>query len=493
MNSKHFLAAYKVNMLSQELRAASQIVALVGLVFAILMLIPWLASIFTGWAGGEPFLWSGLTTGLGCTLVMVAGWGDTPRVTPRFGILVVNMLWWVLPLICAIPLINSGVNFTFADALFEATSGLTTTGSTILTDLVEQSRPVLLWRAIMQWVGGLGILSLGLILLPFLRVGGMQLFRMESSDRSEKPLPRLIEISKSIIIIYLILSVLCSISYLSAGMAPFDALTHAMTTVSTGGFSTHDESLGFYDNWKILWVSIFFMIAGALPFSFFIAIFFARNLPRYDPQMVVFFALIFMASTLVLLVDGWDNAVGFEGFSQYVFNVVAILTTTGYASGNFMEYGGVGPVLFFFLIFIGGCAGSTSGGIKIYRFIVLGQLIRTSLQELIYSRGVFLMRYGKQVVDKDIFRSSMVVLSCFFAFLIIFTIILGSLGLDFITALSGAATALANVGPGIGDIIGPTGSFSTLGNAEKYVLVFVLAFYFLNISDLLIVIVLLIH
>ena len=459
-------------MLSQELRAASQIVALVGLVFSFLMLIPWLASVFTGWSGGESFLWSGLTTGLACALVMVSGWGDTPRVSTRFGVIVVNMLWWVLPLICAIPLMNSNENFSFVDSLFEATSGLTTTGSTIVTDLVDQSRPVLLWRAIMQWVGGLGILSLGLILLPFLRVGGMQLFRMESSDRSDKPLPRLIEISKSIIIIYIVLSVLCSIGYLSVGMAPFDALTHAMTTVSTGGFSTHDESLGYYKGWQVLWVAIVFMIAGALPFSFFIAVFFARNLPRYDPQIAVFFILIIISSALVLFVDGWDHAKNFTQFSQYIFNVIAILTTTGYASGNFMDYGGIGATLFFFLIFIGGCAGSTSGGIKIYRFIVLGQLIKTSLQELMYSRGVFLMRYGKQVVDKNVFRSSMVMICCFFVFLALFTIILGALGADFITALSGSATALANVGPGIGDVIGPTGSFSTLSSPEKYVLVF---------------------
>jgi trk system potassium uptake protein TrkH len=205
--------------------------------------------------------------------------------------------------------------------------------------------------------------------------------------------------------------------------------------------------------------------------AFFIAVFFARNLPRYDPQINVFFGII-IAGIIIIAVSSWSDNNGLDGFSEYVFNVVAILTTTGYASGNFMNYGGVGPTLFFFLIFIGGCAGSTSGGIKIYRFIVLGQLIRSSLQELIYSRGVFLMRYGKQVVEKEVFRSSMVVVSCFLLFLALFTIILGSLGLDFITALSGAATALANVGPGIGDIIGPTGNFASLGNPEKYVLVF---------------------
>ena len=459
-------------MLTQEFRAACQIVALVGLIFSFLMFIPWIASILTGWSGGETFVWSGLTCGLICGLILIAGWGERPKVSARFGVLVVNLLWWVLPLICTVPLLNAVPNMTFVDALFESASGLTTTGSTVMTDLVNQSRPVLLWRAMMQWMGGLGILSLGLILLPFLRVGGMQLFRMESSDKSEKPLPRLVEISRSIIIIYFVLSVLCSFAYLIAGMSPFDALTHSMTTVSTGGFSTHDESLGFYNDWKILWISIIFMLTGALPFSFFIAILFTRNKPKPDPQIHIFLSLILISVFIVFLSNGYKEIDNFQNITEYFFNVTSILTTTGYASGDFMNYSGIGPVLFFFLIFIGGCAGSTSGGIKIYRFIVLWQLIRTSLKELIFSRGVFLMRYGNQVVDKDVFKSSMVMVSCFFGFLAIFTIALGALGLDFITALSGAATTLANVGPGIGEIIGPSGNFSTLGNPEKYVLIF---------------------
>ena len=241
-------------MLSKELRAASQIVALVGLIFSLLMFIPWLAALGIGWRGGEPFLWSGLTSGFGCILILLATRGETPRISARFGIIVVNFLWWTIPLICARPFMLALPDLSTADAIFEATSGLTTTGATILSDLVNQPRPILLWRAIMQWIGGLGILSLGLILLPFLRVGGMQLFRMESSDRAEKPLPRLIEISKSIILIYLGLSGVCTLAYLAAGVAPFDSIAHAMTTVATGGFSSHDESLGYYQASKVVWV-----------------------------------------------------------------------------------------------------------------------------------------------------------------------------------------------------------------------------------------------
>ena len=459
-------------MLFRELRSAGLIVAYVGLFFSLLMFVPWLVSIFTGWKGGGSFFWSGFMTGFFCSLVIIACYGEQPKVTPRFGILVVNLLWFLLPILCAIPLLNSSAELSFTDALFEATSGLTTTGSTVMTELLSFDRPILLWRAIMQWVGGLGILSLGLILLPFLRIGGMQLFRMESSDKADKPLPRLIEISRSIIIIYLILSLACVISYLAVGVQPFDALTHAMTTVATGGFSTHDESLGYFDSSSVLWVAIVFMIVGGLPFNVFIAIFFTRNTPKLDPQVLVFFLIILFSCALLIAYQYSNYSPSYYENVQYIFNVVSIVTTTGFSSGNFMDYGTLGPAIFFFLIFIGGCAGSTSGGIKIYRFIVLAQVIKASLRQLVYSKGVFLLRYGSKLVDQEIYRSAITMICCFFAFLVIFTLSLSLCGLDLITALSGATTALANVGPGLGDTIGPAGNFGGLDNLEKYILIF---------------------
>ena len=458
-------------MLLKELRSAGLIVAYVGLFFSFLMLIPWITSVLTGWEGGKSFLWSGLLSSIFCILIIIACFGDQPKITPRFGILVVNLLWFLLPILCAIPLLNSSPNLGFVDALFESTSGLTTTGSTILVDILSYDRPILLWRALMQWIGGLGILSLGLILLPFLRIGGMQLFKMESSDRSDKPLPRLVEISRSIIIIYVILSLACVVAYLSVGLMPFDALTHAMTTVATGGFSTHDESLGYYDSSAVLWVAIFFMIVGGLPFSVFVAIFFTRNTPKLDPQVLTFFFIIIASCALLIIYQNGEHTRSFYINTQYIFNVVSIVTTTGYSSGDFMNYGSLGPVIFFFLIFIGGCAGSTAGGIKVYRFIVLGQVIKTSLRQLIYSRGVFLLRYGNKLVDQEIYRSTVTMICCFFACLVLVTLSLAFCGLDFITALSGAATSLANVGPGIGEIIGPSGSFKSLDDVEKYILI----------------------
>ena len=457
-------------MLAHELRSACQIVSLAGLLFSVLMYFPWIISLILNWDGGGPFFWAATTSSMICLLVALASRGETPRVSARFGIIVVNLLWWICPLICSLPLMLGEKPLSSVDAIFEAVSGLTTTGSTIISDLDIRDRPILLWRAMIQWIGGLGILSLGLILLPFLRVGGMQLFRMESSDRAEKPLPRLIEISKTIILIYLILSLACASAYYIAGMGIFDAVVHAMTTVSTGGFSSHNDSLGYFNSLTILWIAIVFMIIGGLPFNFFIGIFFTRNIPKLDPQIFVFLGIIVFSTVVLCGLDFSLSTLSFSEFSNRAFNLVSIISTTGYASGDFMSYGMIGPVLFFVLIFIGGCAGSTSGGIKIYRFIIMTELIKSSLRELVYSKGVFLMHYGKQVVDEPIFRSAIIMIVSFFMSLAIVTILLGVMGLDFITALSGATTALANVGPGIGPVIGPTGNFSSLGDPEKIVL-----------------------
>ena len=213
------------------------------------------------------------------------------------------------------------------------------------------------------------------------------------------------------------------------------------------------------------------MIVGALPFSVFVAIFFTRNVPKLDPQVFTFLLIILFSCTLIMLYQNGGQTKSIYVNTEYIFNVVSIVTTTGYSSGNFMNYGSLGPVIFLFLMFIGGCAGSTAGGIKVYRFIVLGQVIKTSLRQLIYSKGIFLLRYGNKIVDQDIYRSTVTMICCFFACLILVTLSLAFCGLDFITALSGATTALANVGPGIGEIIGPSGSFKSLDDIEKYILI----------------------
>ena len=434
------------------------------------MYFPWIVSVIFSWEGGEAFFWSATTSSVLCLLVSLASRGDMPRVSARFGIVVVNLLWWTCPLICGLPFMLGDNPLSTVDSIFEAVSGLTTTGSTVIADLDIQQKPVLVWRAIIQWIGGLGILSLGLILLPFLRVGGMQLFRMESSDRAEKPLPRLIEISRTIIMIYLILSAACTILYYVAGMSLFDSVVHAMTTVSTGGFSSHNESLGHFNSLGILWIAIFFMVIGGLPFNFFIGVFFTRNIPNLDPQIFVFFGIIVSSILILCLADFTISGLSFSEFTFRAFNIVAIVTTTGYAAGDFMSYGMVGPTLFFVLIFVGGCAGSTACGIKIFRIQLLYRFLSNQLKKIIYPRGIFIIKYDNNNID-DKFMSS--VISFIFLYIIIFfclTAILSLTGLDFITSISGAATSISNVGPGLGETIGPNGNFSSLSEPSKWAL-----------------------
>ena len=459
-------------MLSKELRSASQIVALVGLFFSILMFIPWLASVAAGWKGGEDFLWSGLTAGFVCILVLLATRGETPKISARFGILVVNFLWWVVPLICALPFILALPELTLIDAIFEATSGLTTTGATVLTDLINQPRPILLWRSLMQWIGGLGILSLGLILLPFLRVGGMQLFRMESSDRADKPLPRLIEISKSIILIYLVLSGLCAFSYIAVGVGPFDSIAHAMTTVATGGFSTRDGSIGAFANPTAEIIITCFMFLGALPFVLYLQAIRGRPFLLWRDQQVRWFFLIvafFILSVTSAHYTNNDISLG-QALREAAFNVTSIMTGTGYASANYAGWGSFATGVFFFIMFVGGCAGSTTCGIKIFRFQILYSFVINQLKKIIYPKGVFVLKYDKNPIDDKFIAS---IISFIYMYLIIFFLLSALLslnGLDFITAISGAATSISNVGPGLGSIIGPNGNFSSLPDFSKWIL-----------------------
>jgi trk system potassium uptake protein TrkH len=452
-----------------EGRAALHITSIVGGLVSAAMLVPAASSLAFGWGGGLDFLISALVAGLLSLLVMLATRGPVQAFTPRFGFLLVNMLWWLTPVVFAVPLMIGAPHLSLVDAVFETASGITTTGSTVMTGLDHTDRSILLWRSITQWFGGVGILSLGLILLPYLNVGGMQLFRMESSDRSEKALPRFVDLAKYILQVYLMLSIACMLGYMAVGMAAFDAINHAMTTVSTGGFSTHDASMGYFDSLPILWVGALFMMLGGMPFTLYLML--ARmKRQRIDPQVPIFLLLIAVTTLLLLLERPGDEAHSFESFSADLFNTISIMTTTGYAAGDYTKWGGLSVPLFFVITFFGGCAGSTAGGLKTYRLIVNFELIRAQLQSLSHPSGVFVMRYGGRRIEPEIFRAAMVMAAAFIATMAVMTVALGICGLDFLTAMSGSVTALANVGPGLGDIIGPAGTFAPLPDSAKLIL-----------------------
>ncbi|MEI2384221.1 TrkH family potassium uptake protein [Breoghania sp. JC706] len=384
------------------------------------------------------------------------------------------MVWVVLSAFGALPLLWSGTVPTYTDAYFEAMSGLTTTGATVVVGLDHAPPGVLFWRAILQWLGGLGIIVMALAVLPMLKVGGMQLFKAEAFDAPEKILPRATQISGIMTLIFIALTAACAILYHVAGMALDDAIMHAMTTVATGGFSTKDASLGHFDSAAIDWIAIVFMCVGSLPFMLYIRA--LQGEPRAllrDTQVRTFFVLLAIFILIIWLFQHHSGInEGLEGLRYAAFNVVSVMTGTGYANADYNSWGPFSAGLFFIIMFIGGCAGSTSCGIKVFRFQVLWASLGQHFNRAVYPNGIFVPRFNGRPIDDGVVAA---VQSFFFLYICCFAglaIALNLTGLDDLTALSGAATAISNVGPGLGEIIGPAGTFQTLNDPAKWILSF---------------------
>ena len=380
--------------------------------------------------------------------------------------------WICIAVFGSLPFIFSNLEMSLTDSFFESMSGITTTGSTVINNLNEAPKSILFWRAILQWLGGIGIILMAITLMPIMNVGGMQIFKVSSNDTAEKILPKFKEVSNRLIIIYSSLTVLCAIFYNSFGMGFFDSLTHSMTTIATGGFSNYNESLGYFDSYLIETTSIIFIILGSIPFITYIKFLNGdKKIFFNDTQIKTFIKIIIFSIILIFiyLLASKENFLEFN-LRSISFNVISILTGTGYVTKDFNQWGDFPIVFFLALMFIGGCAGSTACGIKIFRIQLLGLFLINQIKKVIYPRGVFVIKYEKNNID-DKFMAS--VISFIYLYIIIFfilTSILSLTGLDFVTAISGAATSLSNVGPGLGDVIGPNGNFSTLSNVSKWVL-----------------------
>jgi trk system potassium uptake protein TrkH len=349
-------------------------------------------------------------------------------------------------------------------------SGITTTGSTIISNLESMPKGILFWRAILQWLGGIGIIVMAITLMPIMNVGGMQLFKISNNDSSEKILPKSKEIALRLIYIYSTLTALCAMSYNILGMNIFDSLTHSMTTIATGGFSNYNESIGFFDSFSIEISAMIFIILGSFPFIAYIK-FLSGNKKIFfsDIQIKTFIKVIIISVIILSLYLTFNNSIKVDLRSIF-FNVISILTGTGYVNAQFDNWGSFALILFLILMFIGGCAGSTACGIKIFRIQILYSFVSNQLKKVIYPKGVFVLKYNQNPVDNKFIAS---IISFIYMYLIIFFIISALLslsGLDFITSISGAATSISNVGPGLGSIIGPNGNFSSLPDISKWIL-----------------------
>jgi trk system potassium uptake protein TrkH len=413
--------------------------------------------------------------GVGLVLTFRPG-ADQPigRISLRSAFLVTALGWLVMPVFAALPFMLASEPLSLTDAVFEAVSGVTTTGSTVIAGLDGYSQGLLLWRSMLQWIGGVGIILMAVVLLPFLRVGGMQLFQLESSDRSaDRVIPQAGALIVWIVGIYVALSVVCAIAYATAGMTAFDAVNYAMTTLSTGGFATHDLSIGAYDSAAIRWIATGFMLAGALPFVAYVKLIRSRREDVLADSQIRWFLggliVLIAAAEIARWIKLGDDAAG--TLSHTAMNIVSIITTTGYASEDYQLWGHGFVGLFFAITFFGGCAGSTAGGIKVYRFQLLFLVARDYMRGLYDPNVVKPLHYAGKLIDDELTHAVLAFIAIYVGATSVGAVLLAMTGLDFSTALSGAAQAIGNVGPGVGAVIGPRGDFSDVPDLAKWVLI----------------------
>ena len=418
------------------------------------------------------FIGAGIITIIFGVLFFLSNLSHDKKLNLQQAFLLTALSWISVAIFGSLPFIFSNLELSITDAFFESMSGITTTGSTIITNLNDSPKAILLWRAILQWLGGIGIIVMAITLMPIMNVGGMQLFKISSNDTSEKILPKSKEIALTLILIYFGLTILCSFFYKIFGMNYFDSLTHSMTTIATGGFSNYNESIGYFDNANIEITAIIFIILGSLPFIAYIKFLNGdKKIFISDAQIKLFIKIILFSILILFIYLTIINKSFFEVSLRSVsFNVISILTGTGYVTKGFDNWGNFPLIFFVILMFIGGCAGSTACGIKIFRIKILYLFLINQLKKIIYPRGIFIIKYEENTIDNKFIAS---IISFIYLYIIIFfmiTALLSLSGLDFITSISGAATSISNVGPGLGTTIGPSGNFSSLPDFSKWIL-----------------------
>ena len=448
---------------------------LIGVLLIVLgasMLAPYALQILLD-EGSHSFISASFVTIFIGVLFTLANLEKEFRLNLRQTFLFSTLAWVMVAVFGSLPFMLSVKTFSFSEAFFESMSGITTTGATIISDLDNSPKSILLWRAIMQWLGGIGIVVMAITILPLLKVGGMQLFKMEGPDSTEKILPRTFEVATIIISTYIALTFLCGFFYWIFGMSIFDSISHAMTTIATGGFSTHNESIGFFKNSNIEIVASIFIILGSIPFISYLKFLQGnRKIFFQDVQikgLIYLLIISIIVMFLYLLFINYDSGL-LDKIRISSFNVISILSGTGYVTDDFGLWGKFSLIFFLFLMFIGGCAGSTACGIKIFRLQMLLIFLRNQIKKIVSPNSVIVTKYNNQKISDNFFNSVIIFIFTFLFIFLIIAMLLSISGLDFITSISGAASSISNVGPGLGDMIGPNGNYKDIPDVSKWIL-----------------------
>ena len=459
----------------RDFRSVMHIIGLLLCIEAIAMIIPLLIDLVYGNSDWKIFFLSSLLTFFIGLVLYYSFRKEKMLIKIREAFVLTILSWLIIALFASLPFIFTSANLNYTDAFFESISGITTTGATVITNIDNLHHGILIWRSLLQWFGGIGIIVLAMAILPTLQIGGMQLLHMEQDDPYEKTLPKINQFVIEIFALYSAMTFVCTLLYYFFGMPGFDAVTHAMTTISTGGFSTHNQSFGFFDSINIEIICLIFMIVGSLPFVVFLKFMHGDRTSIFkDDQIRLFF--IILISIIIITIFWLNKNIDSSSFSHTariaIFNITSILTGTGYSISNYNSWGSFGMVIMIVIMFIGGCAGSTTGGIKIFRLQLLFRSAKTQVKKLTQPHGVLITSFNNRSVTDETFNS---IMGFFFIYILIFilsSISLSFFNLDFFTSLSAAASAISNVGPGLGNIIGPDGNYSSLPNGAKWILSF---------------------
>jgi len=456
-----------------DLRPVANIIGWLLIAMGSIMLVPLLVDLAVNSDEWHVFLTSAFVTIVAGGLLVISTANSLEQgLSLRQSFLMTTLTWLVLPLFGAIPLMLGLDNLDFTDAAFESMSGMTTTGSTILEGLDSMPPGVLLWRSILQWLGGLGIVIIALIFLPVMKVGGMQHFRSEGFDTMGKVLPRAADISWMLVQIYAGLTIMCALAYLGAGMTTFEAINHALTTLSTGGFSTRDASFADFHGMSH-WISALFMWAAGLPFIRYVQVVNGSVQPLFrDIQVRAYFRWTIYAISLVAIYRIWHSDDGLEGIvRESTFNVVSLFSGTGYGSAEVGAWGDFPLLVFIVAGFIGSCTASTGCSIKVFRFLVLFEAIKAQLRQLVSPNRVIPLHLDKRRLDDDVVVSVVVMFSAFVLGFGILTILLSLTGLEMRTAFTAAWTSICNIGPAFGPEVGATGAMNQFPVEAKWLMI----------------------
>lgn len=471
-----------------EYRPVLLVIGILLSVLAVVMLIPAVVDLFLNnndWISF--FLAAFLTAFVGISLILT-NHGENVSLNLKQAFILTTLSWVSVVAFGALPFCFSEVKLSYTDAFFETMSGITTTGATVVVGLDYMPPGIVLWRSLLTGIGGIGIIVFALAILPMLRIGGMQLFKTESSDKSDKIMPRMTQVSLAIASVYFALFVACAISLWLAGMSGFDAINHSLPIISTAGFSTKDAGFLFFNSQAIEYIATFFMAASGLPFVLYVQFLRGDRRAFWNDEQVRWYIRILMGSIAIVTI--WlylfkdfqlDQAVRFASF-----NVTSVMTTSGFASADFAQWGGFFDIFIFMIFVVGGCTGSTTGGIKIFRFQILYQTAKAQLVQLIQPHAIVKMRYNGKAIPEGVTSSVMSFIILYgFSFMMV-AIVLAFTGLDFITSMSASASAISNVGPGLGGLLGPMGNYSTISDLAKWTLSFAMLLGRLEIFTILV-------